>query len=181
MKVVDLFCGAGGFSLGFEVLDEFEVIYAVDNDPKPLETYRHNFPDTEVVEEDVRNVEEVPDADVVVGGPPCPDFSLANKNRDPEAGMELVYEFLRLKNTADPDYWIMENVPQVTNHITRRDFPRKKVYNCANYGVPQKRKRCFAGEYPRPEQTHAEQPQRTLDGRELKPWARCGRRYGTSS
>jgi len=122
------------------------------------------------VEEDVRNVEEVPDADVVVGGPPCPDFSLANKKRDPEAGMELVYEFLRLKNTADPDYWIMENVPQVTNHITRRDFPRKKVYNCANYGVPQKRKRCFAGEYPRPEQTHAEQPQRTLDGRELKPW-----------
>jgi len=170
MKVVDLFCGAGGFSLGFEVSDDFEVIYAIDNDPKPLETYRHNFPNTEVVEEDVRNVEEVPDVDVVVGGPPCPNFSLANKNRDPEAGMELVYEFLRLKDTADPDYWIMENVPQVTNHITRRDFPRYRVYNCANYGVPQKRKRCFAGEYPRPEQTHAEQAQRTLDGGELKPW-----------
>ena len=84
--------------------------------------------------------------------------------------MELVHEFLRLKDTADPDYWIMENVPQVTNHIARKDFPRYRVYNCANYGVPQKRKRCFAGEYPRPEQTHAEQPQRTLDGRELKPW-----------
>jgi len=170
MKVVDLFCGAGGFSLGFEVLDDFEVIYAIDNDPKPLETYRHNFPNTRVVEEDIRNVEEVPDADVVVGGPPCPNFSLANKKRDPEAGMELVHEFLRLKDTADSDYWIMENVPQITNHISRRDFPRYRVYNCANYGVPQKRKRCFAGEYPRPKQTHAEQPQRTLDGRELKPW-----------
>jgi len=170
MKVVDLFCGAGGFSLGFEVLDDFEVIYAVDNDPSPLKTYRHNFPDTEVVEEDVKNVDEVPNADIVIGGPPCPNFSLANKNRNPKAGMELVYEFLRLKDTANPDYWIMENVPQITNHITRRDFPRYRVYNCANYGVPQKRKRCFAGEYPRPEQTHAEQPQRTLDGRELKPW-----------
>jgi len=170
MKVVDLFCGAGGFSLGFEVLEDFEVVYAIDNDPKCLETFRHNFPETEVVEEDVRDVEEIPNADVVVGGPPCPDFSLANKKRDPEAGMELVYEFLRLKDTADPDYWIMENVPQVANHITREDFPRYRVYNCANYGVPQKRKRCFAGEYPRPKQTHAEQPQRTLDGRELKPW-----------
>jgi len=170
LKVIDLFCGVGGFSLGFEVLDEFEVIYAVDNDPKPLETYRHNFPDTEVVEEDVKNIDEVPDADVVIGGPPCPNFSLANKKRDPKKGMELIYEYLRLKDTANPDYWIMENVPQVTNHIARRDFPKYRVYNCANYGVPQKRKRCFAGEYPRPEQTHAEQPQRTLDGRELKPW-----------
>jgi len=170
MKVVDLFCGAGGFSLGFEVLEDFEVVYAIDNNPKCLETFRHNFPETEVVEEDVRNVEEIPNADVVIGGPPCPNFSLANKKRDPKAGMELVYEFLRLKDTADPDYWIMENVPQVTNHITREDFPRYRVYNCANYGVPQKRKRCFAGEYPRPKQTHAEQPQRTLDGRELKPW-----------
>jgi len=170
MKVVDLFCGAGGFSLGFEVLEDFEVVYAIDNDPKCLETFRHNFPETEVVEENVRNVEEIPNADVVIGGPPCPNFSLANKKRDPKAGMELVHEFLRLKDTADPDYWIMENVPQVTNHIARKDFPRYRVYNCANYGVPQKRKRCFAGEYPRPEQTHAEQPQRTLDGRELKPW-----------
>jgi len=170
MKVVDLFCGAGGFSLGFEVLDDFEVIYAIDNDPKPLETYRHNFPNTEVVEEDVRNVEEIPDADVVVGGPPCPDFSLANKNRDPEAGMELVYEFLRLKDTADPDYWIMENVKMAEKHLPRKHFPRKRVYNCANYGVPQKRERVFAGEHPKPEQTHAEQPQKTLDGRELKPW-----------
>jgi len=168
--VVDLFCGAGGFSLGFEVLDEFEVIYAVDNDPKPLETYRHNFPDTEVVEEDVRNIDEVPNADVVIGGPPCIDFSLANKKRDPKAGMELVYEFLRLKDTADPDYWIMENVKQAEKHLPRKHFPGKRVYNCANYGVPQKRKRVFAGEYPRPEQTHAENPSKKLTGGELKPW-----------
>jgi len=170
MKVVDLFCGAGGFSLGFEVLDDFEVIYAIDNDPKPLETYQHNFPDTEVVEEDVKNVDEVPNADIVIGGPPCPNFSLANKNRDPEAGMELVHEFLRLKDTADPDYWIMENVKMAEKHLPRKHFPRKRVYNCANYGVPQKRERVFAGEHPKPEQTHAEQPQKTLDGRELKPW-----------
>jgi len=170
LKVVDLFCGAGGFSLGFEVLDGFEVIYAVDNDPKPLETYRHNFPNTEVVEEDVRNVGEVPDADVVIGGPPCPDFSLANKNRDPEAGMELVYEFLRLKDTANPDYWIMENVKMAEKHLPRKKFPRKGVYNCANYGVPQKRERVFAGDYPKPKQTHAEHPQKTLTGEKLKPW-----------
>jgi len=122
------------------------------------------------VEEDVRNVEEVPDADVVVGGPPCPDFSLANKKRDPKAGMELVYEFLRLKDTADPDYWIMENVSMAEKHLPRKHFPRKKVYNCANYGVPQKRRRVFAGDYPRPEQTHAENPSKKLTGGELKPW-----------
>jgi len=156
--------------LGFEVLEDFEVVYAIDNNPKCLETFRHNFPETEVVEEDVRNVEEIPNADVVIGGPPCPDFSLANKKRDPEAGMELVYEFLRLKDTADPDYWIMENVSMAEKHLPRKHFPRKKVYNCANYGVPQKRRRVFAGDYPRPEQTHAENPSRKLTGGELKPW-----------
>jgi len=170
LKVVDLFCGAGGFSLGFEVSKGFEVIYAVDNDPNPLETYRHNFPNTRVVEEDVRNIEELPDADIVIGGPPCPDFSLANKNRDPKAGMELVYEFLRLKDTANPDYWIMENVEMAEKYLPRKHFPRKKVYNCANYGVPQKRKRVFAGYYPEPEQTHTKHPQKTLTGKKLKPW-----------
>ena len=55
-------------------------------------------------------------------------------------------------------------------HLPRKHFPRKKVYNCANYGVPQKRRRVFAGDYPRPEQTHAENPSKKLTGGELKPW-----------
>jgi len=170
MRVVDLFCGAGGMSEGFRQAG-FDVMLGIDNDPQALETFRRNHPGSEAWEEDIEKVDEIPDCDVVIGGPPCPDFSIANKKRDPKAGMELVYEFLRLKDTADPDWWIMENVPQITNHISRKDFPVIKILNCVEYGVPQRRKRCFAGAYPTPRPTHVDskEPQRTLDGRTLKP------------
>jgi len=175
LKVVDLFCGAGGMSKGFKQAG-FDVILGIDNDAQVLETFQRNHPDSETWEEDIEKVDEIPDCDVVIGGPPCPDFSIANKKRDPEAGMELVYEFLRLKDTVDPDWWVMENVPQITNHISHKDFPVIKVLNCVEYGVPQRRKRCFAGEYPVPEPTHVDSkdPQRTLDGRTLKPHVTTG-------
>jgi len=170
LKVIDLFCGVGGFSLGFQIMDDFEVILGIDNNERALETFNHNFPDTETWCKDVREVEDLPDADIVVLAPPCPNFSLVNKKRDPKKGMELVYEGLRLKDLADPDYWIMENVPQITDHIPREKFPTIKEYNCANYGVPQKRHRVFAGDYPIPERTHTKNQNETLTGKKLEEW-----------
>lgn len=178
LKVVDLFCGAGGFSLGFKQAG-FDIIFAVDKDSRALETYQHNFPNVETVEKDVRNLEEIPKADIVIGGPPCPNFSNAKRDKkNPEKGLELVKEFLRLKDTVNPDYWIMENVPQVRHYVDGLEIPKKNVFNCANFGVPQKRKRFFGGGYIEPKPTHAKSKQATLDRDDLKEWVTVGEAIG---
>jgi len=155
MKVVDLFCGAGGFSLGFERAG-FNIICGVDFDSRPLETYHHNFPEVELIQEDVRNLDRIPEADVVIGGPPCPEFSVAKKDKNPKKGMKLIHEFFRLKNTANPDYWIMENVPPVKTHLGDIVANKIEIFTCSNYGVPEKRARCFAGLYEEPTETSNE-------------------------
>jgi DNA (cytosine-5)-methyltransferase 1 len=77
--VVDLFCGAGGFSEGFRQAG-FRVVYGLDNWPVACASFRANHPGARVDCRDALTVEpsEIPDADVIIGGPPCPDFSYAN-------------------------------------------------------------------------------------------------------
>ncbi|USZ68739.1 DNA cytosine methyltransferase [Halorussus salilacus] len=134
-KVVDIFSGAGGFSLGFEMperlngladlgyeeigFDEraFETIAAIEQDDNTAETFRRNF-DAEVIEGDVRDVdsfESWDDADVVVGGPPCQGFSNLNKTQTAELDDErnsLWRHFLRAVEDIDPDVFLIENVPR---------------------------------------------------------------------
>src|SRR6056297_1476853 len=103
-KVVDLFSGAGGISLGLEEPERlngvgdlgyeelgfeenvFETVLAVEKDDNTAETFRRNF-DSEVIEGDIREIEsfgEWSDADIVVGGPPCQGFSNLNKTKTTE-------------------------------------------------------------------------------------------------
>jgi DNA (cytosine-5)-methyltransferase 1 len=187
LKVVDFFAGAGGFSEGFRQLG-FDVIYATDNWNPAVETFKLNNPDTEVVKADATllSADDVPRADVIIGGPPCTEFSGSKLGGggDVEKGMILVTRFLYFVHKLQPRWWIMENVPRLLQTLPRRiplrrlgvkedgylEFPRRTVLNAADYGAPQKRLRLFSGRYPDPVQTNAEDPVSSLDGKTYEPW-----------
>ena len=168
--VVDLFCCGGGFSEGFRKAG-FKVILGVDIEPKYLETFRLNHEGSEAWERDLAAVRasDLPDADVIIGSPPCQAFSYANSKRDPTEGMSRVNRMLNIVLEKKPRFWIMENVPPILEYLPR-SVPVRRVLNCADFGVPQTRKRCFAGDYPIPAPTHSRNPSQTLSGRSLRKW-----------
>lgn len=164
LKYIDLFSGAGGFSLGFDNKG-FQNVFSVDIEPSFCETYNHNFPSHNLIQKDIcdvtdaelRYLKEYDEIDVVIGGPPCQGFSIAgNIGRkfidDPRN--KLFKEFVRVVKVVEPTYFVMENVARLYNHNkgnTRReiinDFENLgykvecKILNSADYGVPQVRKR----------------------------------------
>lgn len=119
--LVDLFCGAGGLSLGF-VKNNVNVILANDINPTCIETYKFNHPnigERQAITEDLKNivdnideyVDTSVDLDFLVGGPPCQGFSSANKRRiidDPRN--ELYKYFIKSVNKLVPKFVVMENV-----------------------------------------------------------------------
>jgi DNA (cytosine-5)-methyltransferase 1 len=191
LTVVDLFCGAGGFSEGFRQ-QGFDIIYAADNWAQAVETFRANHPNARVVKVDLMHLsaEEVPRADVLIGGPPCTEFSGSNsgRNRDIESGMALVMRFLYFVHSLRPRWWVMENVPRLLDILPRRvsykdlgigqsgffEIPRMSVFNAADFGAPQRRLRLFSGLYPDPVQTHAEVPTSSLEGIVYTQWISMG-------
>lgn len=175
MTVIDLFCGVGGFSLGFKQAG-FTVSLAVDNWKQVLDSHRANHPGTKHLLKDIREVKskdlEKYNAKIILGSPPCQQFSVANNNPDVKKGLELTNYFLDLIEDINPDYWIMENVPGVAKYIRGRILQlggRIHFLNAADYGTPQIRSRVFCGRFPFPIPTHAKRPQRTLVGN-LKKW-----------
>jgi DNA (cytosine-5)-methyltransferase 1 len=127
---VDLFAGAGGFSLGIEQAG-FDVAVAVEQDPVHGAVYAFNFPHTKVLCTDVATLsgQEIKEAldewtsnnrqqshwgssiDLVFGGPPCQGFSMIGKGDPNDARNNLVFEFCRLVTELQPRYFVMENVP----------------------------------------------------------------------
>lgn len=173
--VADMFVGGGGFSNGFEQAG-FRTVVGVDNDPKVKATFKRNHPRARFLLADMEDVhaEDLPDHDVTVGSPPCPNFSHANRNRDPRKGMVLVNHFLRIVRELEragrkPRAWLMENVPPAAAYFPQW-IPRIKVLNAADYGVPQIRYRVFAGDFPLPRPTHARHWSSTLDGGRTVRW-----------
>ena len=186
LTAVDMFCGAGGFTEGFKQTG-FEVTACLDNWAPAVETHRRNHPETEVFQEDILEFDssELPDADILIGSPPCTEFSYANRggHGDLGLGMQFVLRFLRFVHETGPRYWIMENVPRLLQSLPSRvhlrrlglpedgflEIPVRKVLNSADFGSPQKRLRLISGKFPLPVQTHA-----WTEGLEsfanLKPW-----------
>ena len=76
LKVIDLFCGAGGFSEGFRQMG-FEVTHAIDNWNPALVAHKENQPEAEVIKADIASLDphQFPKPDVIIGGPPCTEFS----------------------------------------------------------------------------------------------------------
>ena len=127
---IDLFCGCGGFSLGF-IQAGFQILAAVDNEKWSLITYSANIPNYQeafvhVYFKDIRNLSgltilsnlglEQGDVDVVIGGPPCQSFSKMNTKKEiGDLRDYLIYEFQRVILEIQPKAWVMENVPAIVS------------------------------------------------------------------
>jgi len=130
LKVVDLFCGAGGFSEGFRQAG-FEIIMGIDRWNPAVVTFQENqnVDSTNItLQDDIFRISLlpddefeaiIPDSDIIIGSPPCVSFSNSNKSGKGEKseGIKLVLSFLRIvarkkwKSNSMLKYWIMENVP----------------------------------------------------------------------
>lgn len=182
LRVADFFCGAGGFSEGFRQMG-YKIVYGMDLWPSAVDTFRKNFPNVNVP--DPINVLEIkmgdlPDVDVVIGGPPCTFFSSSNKggNGDFRSGMKLVRRFLRIVEELNPKWWVMENVPRLSMTLPKKisywelgirdkgkhlKILQKEILNAADYGVPQTRKRLFSGRYPMPFKIHSKNGEKDIE------------------
>lgn len=163
-KAIDLFCGAGGLSLGLQSVG-FDIIAAVDNDAAAAKTYRHNL-GNHLIESSIYNISPTEllsrtklapgDCDLLAGGPPCQGFSVQRRGEDYDLRNHLVLEYLHFVETILPKFFIMENVRGL---ISKRGKPYFNQFiqdaqglgytvhvaklNAADYGVPQERIRVF--------------------------------------
>jgi DNA (cytosine-5)-methyltransferase 1 len=156
MTVLDLFCGGGGFSVGFKEAG-FKIKYGIDLWKGCQETYQYNHPNAEFINDDIRNQDpyDYKDVEILIGSPPCKHFSRASNKRDCTKGMELVCEFRRWVEIIKPKVWIMENVSAIKSHLNRLYYPVVKILNASHYGVPQNRLRCFSGKFNVPRRSHS--------------------------
>jgi len=154
-KILDICCGAGGFSAG-ALAAGYDRGIGIDNWKGCRETFEYNHPGWEFVLGDVSEINEYDftDCKIVIGSPPCKEFSMANRAGDPLKGMELVYRYFDFISVLEPKKWVMENVGRVKDYISVIEYPEINVLNCADYGVAQNRYRLFAGDYTVPPQTH---------------------------
>lgn len=164
-KIIDLFAGCGGMSLGFE-LAGFKSIIAVEKDDWASETYAYNHPNTNVYTGDITQItipcETFPEAkgiSGIIGGPPCQGFSLSGSRDPKDPRNSLFMDYMRFVKSFMPSFFIMENVPGILSAKTRngelvQDVIKfvaseigynvhQMVLNAANYGVPQSRMRVF--------------------------------------
>lgn len=139
MNVIDLFCGCGGFSKGFEQAG-FNVRLGIDIWQDAVTTYKENFPNAATIVGDISGLTgedllsaagiTADEVDVIIGGPPCQGFSLSGKRMLDDPRNVLYKSFVRMVATIQPKAFVMENVPGLV-----------RLFNAADYGVPQKRER----------------------------------------
>jgi len=165
LKVIDLFCGCGGLSRGFE-LAGFEIVGGIDFNKDAIKTFNKNFKNAKgiccdissMTEEEIRkNFGDLKDIDVIIGGPPCQGFSAANRNKvNDDPRNKLFFEFVKFVDMAKPKAIVIENVrgiisenngyakKQIYKIFEERGYKvNNKVLNASDYGVPQKRMRNF--------------------------------------
>lgn len=128
LKTIDLFAGAGGLSLGFELTGKFDIVAVAENNQYARKTYIDNRTDKTIeVINDIRGydfkalVQEIGHIDVVIGGPPCQGFSNANrqKNHIISQNNSLVKEFFRAIREIRPKAFVMENVSMLASNTHR--------------------------------------------------------------
>lgn len=157
ITAVSLFCGAGGLDLGLKQAG-VNILWAIDFDKDAVATYRKNI-GSHVICDDVRNVDfdSIPKCDIVVGGFPCQGFSVANQKRSAADERNFLYKsFIAAIHGLRPKFFIAENVKGILsldkgNAIKTiiSDFEaegyivRYKLFNMADYGIPQTRQRVF--------------------------------------
>ena len=157
MKCADLFCGCGGLSSGFSNAG-FDVVLGIDKWEKALNIYKKNF-SHDVFKEDINDEKRIEsllkeyNPDIVIGGPPCQDFSSAGK-RDVTLGRaDLTYHYANIICSYKPQFFVMENVDRIiSSHILADVIEQFSsngygltavILNAAYCGVPQSRLRFF--------------------------------------
>lgn len=167
-RILDLFAGAGGLSLGFEMAG-FETFAAIEQDEWACETLQKNRPQTTVYKGDISTISDdeisgrYKDARIsgIIGGPPCQGFSHSNitkkDSRDPRNS--LFKHFARFIRVLEPDFFVMENVPgllktrlgsgEAAINVIVGEFESLRYHvsfdtlRAENFGVPQIRERLF--------------------------------------
>ena len=157
-EFIDLFCSAGGLSVGLEQ-EGFIPTVAVDNDPSAISTYRFNRPwlsEENIINDDIRKVLNnytFPHVPLIVGGPPCQGFSVVNKHKKANDERNELYKFyVRTVKQSLPDIFLIENVEGILKLYRSIENDFKKigyitckpvVINTKDFGFPQSRKRAF--------------------------------------
>lgn len=168
IKVIDLFAGCGGLSIGFNK-SGFKISKAVEFDPSIAATYKNNHPETKMIVDDIKNIDMSGEfiegeASVIIGGPPCQGFSMAGARiRDgfiDDPRNYLFKHYFNVVKSVKPKVFIMENVKGITTmqdgsifKEIRRIFEDEELlggfsYNIyhrlvrgVDFGIPQKRER----------------------------------------
>lgn len=159
IRVLDLFAGAGGLTAGFRAASKrFVSVRAVEMDLAAAASYEATFGKGIVYAGSIQDwlaSEDVPEVDVVVGGPPCQGFSALGKQDVQDERNFLWKEYANAVVRAKPKYFVVENVPQFLGSSQYGDFVAAtakggeledyafefQVLNSADYGAPQARKR----------------------------------------
>jgi DNA (cytosine-5)-methyltransferase 1 len=135
----------------------YDPVFAVEIDPAAARTFKSNF-DCEVFDGPIEEIKTFPDADVIIGGPPCQGFSPLGRDRDDQSRSQLNdlwRHYLRAIKQVSPRAFVIENVPEFQRsaqfaellELMKRDRSLRQygfaygVLNAADYGVPQRRKR----------------------------------------
>lgn len=158
-RLIDMFCGAGGMSLGFSQKfgHPFKSVWANDFNKECAATYNRNFGEHctqgDIVDILADPAVKIPAADIVIGGPPCQGFSLLNKNRSNDPRKQLWRPFLEVVERSGAGIFVMENVAQLLNTQEHRQIVKAArsmgfdVWSgklcAADYGVAQTRIRAF--------------------------------------
>lgn len=144
-KVVDLFAGAGGLSLGFMQTKKFDIKVAFENNPNMQDTYRLNHPGVDVRGDvcgaDYKAIEkQYGKIDVVIGGPPCQGFSNANRQHNHAINQNnmLVKQYIRAIVELQPKAFVMENVSMLKSEVHRFYLDKKDQDIVSKYKIPMK-------------------------------------------
>ena len=144
-KVVDLFAGAGGLSLGFMQTQKYDIKVAFENSPYMQDTYRLNHPSVEV-QGDVCTADydaikkKYGEIDVVIGGPPCQGFSNANRQKNHAISQNnmLVKQYIRAILELKPKAFVMENVSMLKSDVHRFYMEESDIETVKRCGIPVK-------------------------------------------
>lgn len=161
-RAIDLYSGVGGWSLGLR-LAGIDVVASYERWGPANETnFKNNLHQAQTVDIRRLSLEDLPqDIDLVVGSPPCTQFSFSNRGGGGNIadGLEDIRQFLRIVDHLQPRVWAMENVPRVAAIIEAELKPdgvlaefahldcRTHIVDMAEYGLPQRRRRCIAGNF----------------------------------
>jgi DNA (cytosine-5)-methyltransferase 1 len=180
-KLIDLFSGCGGMTLGFtdpRYSGGFESVFAIDHNKAAVASYALNFGPHIVcgdIETWIGRERAIPKADIVIGGPPCQGFSLLNKRRIGDARRALWQPYMDIVEMCGASVFVIENVQGLLGSLEHKAIANRaealgfrtigKLLNAADYGTPQTRIRAFILGWKKkfsspisfpPEKTHAQ-------------------------